>query len=83
MGEIIGKSHNIPSSARDTKLVLNQASLDKEYNFGTETQSGSNNETNLSVSNSCEKMCAALSFRVRLPLSPLHIGPETHTFCDP
>ena len=57
----------MPSYARDTNLLLNQASLDVEYNFGTETQSGSNNETNLSVSNSCETMCSALSFRVRLP----------------
>ena len=45
-----------------------------EYNFGTETQSVSNNETNLSVSNSREIMCAALSFRVGLPLSPLNEG---------
>ena len=51
-----------------------------EYNFGTETQSGSNNETNLSVSNSCETMCAALSFRVGLPLSPL-IGAKMVKFC--
>ena len=51
--------------------MLNQASLDMEYNFGTETQGGSNNETNLSFSNSCETMCAAFSFRVGLPLSPL------------
>ena len=70
MGEIIREATK-PSNARDTKLLLNQASLDMEYNFGTDTQSGSNNETNLSVSNSCETMCAALSFPVGLPLSPL------------
>ena len=29
-------------------MLLNQASLDMEYNFVTETQSGSNNETHLS-----------------------------------
>ena len=61
----------MPANARVTKLLLNQASLDMEYNFGTEIQGRSNNETNLSVSNSCETMCAALSFRVVLPLSPL------------
>ena len=66
MGEIIRKSH--------IKLLLNQASLHMEYNFGTETQGGSNNETNLSVSNSCETMWAALYFRVGLPLSPLYIA---------
>ena len=49
-----------------------------EYNFVTETYSGSNNETNLSVSNSCETMCAALSLRVGLPLSPL----LTDASCD-
>ena len=52
-------------------MLLNQASLDMEYNFGTGTQSASNNETNLSVSNSCDTMYAALSFRVGLPLSLL------------
>ena len=48
-----------------------------EYNFGTETQSGSKYETNLSVSNSCETMCAALSFRVGIPLSPLTFPRKT------
>ena len=72
IGEIIIKA-TISSNARDTKLLLNQASLDMDYNFGTETESGSNNETNLSVSNTCETMCAALSFRVGLPLSPLRL----------
>ena len=46
-----------------------------EYNFGTETQGGSNDETNLSVSNSYETKCAALSFRVELLLSPLYLVP--------
>ena len=71
----------MPSNARDTKLLLNQASLDMEYKFETETEGGSNNETNLSVSNSCETMCAALSFRVGLPLSPLLYFFYLRVFC--
>ena len=70
MGGIIRKNHNIFKCTRH-KVLLNHVSLDMEYNFGTETRSGSNNETNLRVSSSCETMCAALSFRVGLPLSPL------------
>ena len=54
-----------------------------EYYFGTETQSGSNNETNLSVSNSRETTCAALSFRVGLPpLSPNTHLQQNHTLTE-
>ena len=55
----------------ETQTSVKSSLPDMEYNFRTETQSGSNNETNLSIYNSCETMCAALSFRVGLPLSPL------------